>query len=118
VSSAAQSTIIGASTRNETKHAGRPPALSSHGLDEIIADILHGFQQRCPLTFPEIASIVQNKFQQFLPPDTIYHVLTWNPSLKPYHGQTIDKRRMTIPDEEIRGYFTTLFSTVSGTMHH
>jgi hypothetical protein len=32
--------------RNETKHAGRPPALSSQELEEIIAHILHGFQQR------------------------------------------------------------------------
>jgi hypothetical protein len=47
--------------RNETKHAGCPPGLSWQKLDEAIADILHGFQQRRPLNLPEIASIVQNK---------------------------------------------------------
>jgi hypothetical protein len=44
--------------RNETKHAERPPALSLQELDEIIADILRGFRQRCSLTLREIASIV------------------------------------------------------------
>jgi hypothetical protein len=44
--------------RNEAKHWGRPPALSSQELHKIIADILRGFLQRRPLTLPVIASFV------------------------------------------------------------
>jgi hypothetical protein len=54
---------------DETRHAIRSPAFFSQELDEIIADILHGFQQWRPLTLPEIVSIVQKKFQKCLLPD-------------------------------------------------
>jgi hypothetical protein len=94
---------------NETKYTGCPPAFSSQELDEIIGGILHGFEQRCELTLSEIASIVQNKFQKFPLPDTLCHVLTRDPRLKLYRGQPIDERRMTIPNEEIQGYFATSF---------
>jgi hypothetical protein len=99
---------------NETKHAGRPPALSWQEFDEIIAEILRGFGQQRPLTLPEIVSIVQNKILNSLLPDTLCHVLTQDPRLKSCRGHTIDERRMTISDEKIWGYFATFFFIVSG----
>jgi hypothetical protein len=100
---------------NEIEHAGRPPDLSSREPDEIIADIFHAFQQRCPFTLPEIASILQNKIQKSLVPDTFYHALTRDPSRAADNNQ---RTLQTVPGEEIRCYFAPLFSTVSGAPAH
>jgi hypothetical protein len=90
---------------NEIKHVGRPPALSWQELNEIIADILHGFQQWCPLTLSEIASVIQSKYQKFLLPDTLYYVLTQEPRVKSCRGQPIDEHRMRRFGIALQHYF-------------
>jgi hypothetical protein len=98
--------------------AGRPPTLTPEELEHIIDTILRAFQERRPLTLPEIEATIRSKFRKVILPDTLYHALTRDPRVRSCQAQPIDEKRLQVDDAAIRDYFGVLFATVSGAPAH
>jgi hypothetical protein len=96
----------------------RTASRSPSEVGDIVETIKRAFHARRPLSLPEIASVIFEKFGKSLLEDTLHHLLTRDPRIKTCWGKLIDERRLTVGDEAISAYFALLMSTVSGAPAH
>jgi hypothetical protein len=103
---------------NEIGMMGRLSSLSQEELDGTREMILRAFNEKRPLTLPEIGASIRAMFNKVLLLHTLCHALVRQPRVRSCQAHSMDEKRVDVTDDAIRDSFGVLFATLSEAPEH